>query len=190
MLPRSVVEPAFPRVARSRSTSRSSHCGVRRGRVRAGRRGRGCWRNVVEVTIGVASGGSRWPGSRSRGRHPTPAGAAVVAGMGGRSSTVWSCRGNRRTTRNYYCPQSMRWPRCGVGAQQCSSEAGSSQCGSPTPLRPGRHRDPSAPTARLPLYLGGELRRDLVAEPLLCPVVPAGAPWPPGSVGGPRRSPR
>lgn len=64
-----------------------------------------------------------------------------------------------------------------AAAPAARSPAGSSQCGSPTPLRPGRHRG-SQRTDRernQPLYLGGELRRDLVAEPpFLCPVVPAG----------------
>lgn len=71
-------------------------------------------------------------------------------------------------------------PVPGVGAQQLLQQRGA---------QPG-HRsadrqlhcdqvgteDPSAPTERnQPLYLGGELRRDLVAEPpFLCPVVPAG----------------
>lgn len=72
-------------------------------------------------------------------------------------------------------------PVPGVGAQQLlqqrGAQPGQSQCGSPTPLRPGRHRG-SQRTDRernQPLYLGGELRRDLVAEPpFLCPVVPAG----------------
>lgn len=92
-----------------------------------------------------------------------------------------SCRGNRRTTRNALARNRCAGPgaRCRrpAAAPAARSPAGSSQCGSPTPLRPGRHRG-SQRTDRernQPLYLGGELRRDLVAEPpFLCPVVPAG----------------
>lgn len=86
-----------------------------------------------------------------------------------------SCRGNRRTTRNALARNRCAGPgaRCRrpAAAPAARSPAGSSQCGSPTPLRPGRHRG-SQRTDRernQPLYLGGELRRDLVAEPLFVP---------------------
>ena len=40
-----------------------------------------------------------------------------------------------------------------------------------------------------PFYLGRELGRDLLAEPLFHPPSRPGAPWPPGWAGAPHRSP-
>lgn len=76
----------------------------------------------------------------------------------------------------------MRWPRCPVSApSSCSSSeepsrviavrianSTATRSAPRIPERTDRERNQ-------PLYLGGELRRDLVAEPpFLCPVVPAG----------------
>lgn len=164
---------------------------------------------VVDVLASVGRGprsgwlraGSRWPGSRSRGRHPTPAGAAVVAGAEQPDPVQHGIEVLVAVTDE---PRAMPLPAIdalapvpGVGAQQLLQQRGA---------QPG-HRsadrqlhcdqvgteDPSAPTASATSRSTSAVNSAAIwsQSPLFCaPLCRPGAPWPPGSVGGPRRSPR
>lgn len=184
----------------SRAVSQSLWCSPRAGASWPARSWT-CWRAWRGPRSGWLRAGSRWPGSRSRGRHPTPAGAAVVAGAEQPDPVQHGIEVLVAVTDE---PRAMPLPAIdalapvpGVGAQQLLQQRGA---------QPG-HRsadrqlhcdqvgteDPSAPTASATSRSTSAVNSAAIwsQSPLFCaPLCRPGAPWPPGSVGGPRRSPR